>query len=68
MVRRIYVLRADVYAAIASAVTSDGRAAGRARENLNLVDYVRRVQPGSDITQYTLADSAFQSGRSRTAV
>jgi hypothetical protein len=55
------VLPADVYAVTLSAVSAGGRAAQTRRAELNLVDYVRRAQPTSDIAFYSLADSSFQS-------
>ena len=58
-------LAADNYRVVVSAVTADGKAAATRSADLNLVDYVRRAQPASDIIFYSLADSAFQSPQFR---
>jgi len=59
--REELTLPADVYSVTVSAVAADGRAAATRSQELNLVDYVHRAQPASDIIFYSLADSAFQS-------
>jgi len=59
--RELFSLPADIYSVRLSAVNRDGSAAGELRSELNLVDYVRRAQPGSDIVLYALVDDVFQS-------
>ncbi|MEO0025988.1 MAG: hypothetical protein ABIK54_04435 [candidate division WOR-3 bacterium] len=59
--RELFSLPADIYSVRVSAVNRDGSAVGEVRAELNLVDYVRRTQPGSDIVLYALVDDVFQS-------
>jgi len=59
--RQTFFLPADVYQVTASAVTRDGGAYALRRAELNLIDYLRRSQPCSDIVFYALVDSHFQS-------
>jgi len=59
--REIFYLPADIYQVRVRAVNVDGTAAGQRTAELNLIDYVRRSQPGSDIIFYALVDNVFQS-------
>ncbi len=59
--RQVFQLPLDVYTVSASAITIDGKAYTRRHKQLNLIDYVRRAQPGSDLVFYALIDSTFQS-------
>jgi hypothetical protein len=59
--REIFYLPAEIYQVRVRAVNTDGSVAGESYAELNLVDYVRRSQPGSDILFYALVDSVFQS-------
>ena len=54
-------LAADVYSVTLTVTTADGKSAATRTAELNLVDYVRRAQPASDVVFYSLADSSFQS-------
>ncbi|MGQ9708263.1 MAG: hypothetical protein ACUVUR_05250 [bacterium] len=59
--RQTFFLPADIYQVTARAVTRDGNALALRRTELNLIDYLRRSQPCSDIVFYSLVDSHFQS-------
>jgi hypothetical protein len=59
--REALVLPVDVYSVRVLGVTADGRVASVVNRELNLLDYVRRAQPSSDIIFLAIADSAFQS-------
>jgi hypothetical protein len=59
--REVFQLPADIYQVQVRVVNQDGRIAGEANAELNLVDYVRRSQPASDILIYALVDNVFQS-------
>ncbi len=59
--REVFRLVADVYEVTVLSLCSDGSARGEKKMTLNLVDYVRRAQPGSDIMLYQVADSTFQT-------
>lgn len=59
--RKVLCLPVDVYTLTATAVTIDGSAGARQTLELNLVDYIRRTQPCSDVIFYALVDSTFQS-------
>ncbi|UCG43951.1 MAG: hypothetical protein JSU73_04895 [candidate division WOR-3 bacterium] len=59
--REVFQLVADVYEVTILALASGGSASGEKKMTLNLVDYVRRAQPGSDIMLYQVADSTFQT-------
>ncbi|MEO0050603.1 MAG: hypothetical protein ABIK42_05620 [candidate division WOR-3 bacterium] len=59
--RQRFFLPADIYQVTANAIIRDGKALGMRRAELNLIDYIRRSQPCSDIIFYALVDSHFQS-------
>jgi len=59
--RQTLDLPVDNYAVTVSATTIDGKSWTQINQQLNLIDYVRRAQPCSDIIFYTLVDSTFQS-------
>jgi len=59
--REVFRLVADVYEVTVLVLSSNGSARGEKKMTLNLVDYVRRAQPGSDIMLYQVADSTFQT-------
>lgn len=59
--RQTLILPVDIYSVTATATTLDGKNRAEINKELNLIDYVRRTQPCSDIIFYTLVDSTFQS-------
>lgn len=59
--RQVFLLPVDVYSVSAFAITREGEAWAERRVKLNLVDYIRRSQPCSDLIFYSLVDSHFQS-------
>ncbi|MEO0071504.1 MAG: hypothetical protein ABIK39_05415 [candidate division WOR-3 bacterium] len=59
--RQVFFLPVDVYSVTAFAITRDGAAWAERQAKLNLIDYIRRSQPCSDIIFYALVDSHFQS-------
>ncbi len=56
-----FCLPADVYTVTVRAWSADGSVEAERVRKLNLVDYVRRAQPASDVVFYSIADSTFQS-------
>lgn len=59
--RQTFFLPADIYQVTANAITRDAKLFGNRKAELNLIDYIRRSQPCSDIVFYALVDSHFQS-------
>jgi len=59
--RELFWLPADIYTVTVTAVSADRQAYSRRSAELNLIDYLRRAQPCSDILSYSLIDSTFQS-------
>jgi len=59
--RQVFDLAADVYDVTVTAVSADGARYSTVARTLNLVDYIRRIQPSSDLAFYFLADSTFQA-------
>ncbi len=59
--REVFRLPADVYTVTVKAWSADGSVTAQKTGKLNLLDYVRRAQPSSDMMFYSLADSTFQS-------
>ncbi len=59
--RQVFSLPADIYTVTGTARTLNGRAYARCQKELNLIDYIRRAQPCSDMIFYALIDSTFQS-------
>ncbi|MGQ9678016.1 MAG: hypothetical protein ACUVUD_01885 [bacterium] len=59
--RHTIVLPIDNYSVTTTAIFRDGKHRARFYDQLNLIHYVRRAQPCSDIIFYTLIDSTFQS-------
>ncbi len=59
--RQTLLLPADVYLISVIAVTRNGTARYYQRSELNLIDYIRRSQPCSDILFYSLIDSCYQT-------
>lgn len=61
--RQILWLPADVYRVTVSITRPDRLGSGSRSTELNLIDYVRRQQPSSDVLFYSLVDSTFQSAQ-----
>jgi len=59
--RQVFNLAADVYDLTVTAVSADSARYSTVTRTLNLIDYIKRVQPSSDLAFYFLADSTFQS-------
>jgi hypothetical protein len=59
--RDVFRLPADLYTVTLSAAARDGKAWSQARRELNLIEYVRHVQPASDVVLCSLIDSFPQS-------
>ncbi|OYD14773.1 hypothetical protein CH330_07635 [candidate division WOR-3 bacterium JGI_Cruoil_03_51_56] len=59
--REVFHLHADVYTVSVQAISSEGSAECTQTGKLNLLDYVKKAQPISDIVFCSLADSTFQA-------
>lgn len=59
--RHTLVLPVDNYSVTATAITRDGKHRTQVDEQLNLIPYVRRAHPCSDLLFFSLIDSTFQS-------
>ncbi len=59
--RDVFHLPFDLYTVTVEAVNPDGTIYGIAEQKLSLIEYLRRVQPVSDIAFYALIDDVFQS-------
>lgn len=59
--RQVFGLKADVYKVRVEATTRDARAFAAVELKLDLIEYVRRAQPSSDVVFCSLIDSSSQS-------